>query len=77
MEIRIGIQNVSREIVIESQSSAEDVEKAVADALENDKPLLTLEDRREKKIVVPVRSIGYVEIGSDTRQTVGFAAVAE
>ncbi|GAA1173057.1 MULTISPECIES: DUF3107 domain-containing protein [Nesterenkonia] len=77
MEIRIGIQNVSREIVIETDVSAEEVEKSVADALENAKPLLTLTDRREKKIVVPVASIGYVEIGSDTKQTVGFAAVAE
>lgn len=77
MEIRIGVQNVSREIVIETDASAEDVEKTVADAVENAKPLLTLTDRREKKIVVPVASIGYVEIGSDTKQTVGFAAVAE
>ncbi|GAA3063220.1 MULTISPECIES: DUF3107 domain-containing protein [Actinomycetes] len=77
MEVRIGVQNVSREIVIETDASAEDVEKTVADAVENAKPLLTLTDRREKKIVVPVASIGYVEIGSDTKQTVGFAAVAE
>lgn len=78
MEVRIGVQNVSREIVVETEASAEEVEKAVAEAIEKDKPLLTLEDRREKKIVVPVSSIGYVEIGSDTKQTVGFAAaVAE
>lgn len=78
MEVRIGVQNVSREIVVETEASAEEVEKAVAEAIEKDKPLLTLEDRRAKKIVVPVATIGYVEIGSDTKQTVGFAAaVAE
>ena len=77
MEVRIGVQNVSREIVVETDSSPEDVEKAVAEAIENAKPLLSLTDRREKRIVVPVASIGYVEIGSDTKKTVGFAAVAE
>ncbi|WP_300342761.1 DUF3107 domain-containing protein [Nesterenkonia sp.] len=77
MEVRIGVQNVSREIVVETDQSPEDVEKAVADAIENSKPLLSLTDRREKTIVVPVASIGYVEIGSDTKQTVGFAAVAD
>ena len=74
MEVRIGVQHVSREIVVETDAKPEDVEKTVAEALEGGKALLTLEDRREKKIVVPVSSIGYVEIGSDTKQTVGFAA---
>lgn len=74
MEVRIGVQNVAREIVVETDASAEDVEKTVAEAIEKAKPLFSLTDRREKKIVVPVSSIGYVEIGSDTKQTVGFAA---
>lgn len=76
MEVRIGIHNVTREVVVESDASSEDVEKAVAEAIENAKPLLSLTDRRDKKVVVPVASIGYVEIGSDTKQTVGFAAAA-
>lgn len=76
MEVRIGVQNVAREIVIDSAASAEEIEKIVAEAIESSKPLLSLTDRREKKVVVPVSSIGYVEIGSDTKQTVGFAAVA-
>lgn len=77
MEVRIGVQNVTREIVVETDSTAEDVQQRVAEAVEQNKPLLSLQDRREKTIVVPVASIGYVEIGSDTKQTVGFAAVAE
>ncbi|GFZ76569.1 DUF3107 domain-containing protein [Nesterenkonia alkaliphila] len=77
MEVRIGVQNVTREIVVDTKASAEEIEKTVAEAIEKSKPLLSLTDRREKKVVVPVASIGYVEIGSDTKQTVGFAAVAE
>ncbi|GAA3279224.1 DUF3107 domain-containing protein [Nesterenkonia halophila] len=77
MEVRIGVQNVTREIVVETDATAEDVQQRVAEAVEQNKPLLSLQDRREKTIVVPVASIGYVEIGSDTKQTVGFAAVAE
>ncbi|NLS09602.1 DUF3107 domain-containing protein [Nesterenkonia sp. MY13] len=77
MEVRIGVQNVAREIVIETDESAQDVEKAVAEAVEKSKPLLSLTDRRDKQVVVPVSAIGYVEIGSDTKQTVGFAAVAD
>ncbi len=74
MEVRIGIQHVSREIVIETEAKPEEIEQAVAAAIEGSQTLLSLQDRRGKKIVVPVASIGYVEIGSDTKQTVGFAA---
>jgi hypothetical protein len=74
MEVRIGIQHVSREIVIETDAKPEEIEQAVASALQGAQALLSLEDRRGKKIVVPVTSIGYVEIGSDTKKAVGFAA---
>ncbi|GAA1801837.1 DUF3107 domain-containing protein [Nesterenkonia flava] len=74
MEVRIGVQNVAREIVIDTDAKPEEIEQAVAEAVESSKPLLTLTDKREKKIVVPVSSIGYVEIGTDTKKTVGFAA---
>lgn len=77
MEVRIGVQNVTREIVVETDATPEDVEKTVAEAIEKAKPLFSLTDRREKKIVVPVASLGYVEIGSDIKKTVGFAAVAD
>lgn len=77
MEVRIGIQNVAREIVVETDSSAEDVRAAVAEAIEKSQPMITLTDRREKQIVVPVASLGYVEIGSDKKKTVGFAALAD
>ncbi|GAB3842450.1 DUF3107 domain-containing protein [Nesterenkonia populi] len=77
MEVRIGVQNVAREIVVETESTHEEVEKTIAEAIESDKPLFTLTDRREKRIVVPTASIGYVEIGSDTKKSVGFAALAE
>ncbi|MDO5493502.1 MAG: DUF3107 domain-containing protein [Nesterenkonia sp.] len=77
MEVRIGVQHVTRELVVDTEASAEDVEKAVAEVLEGEKTLLTLTDRRDKRVVVPASTIGYVEIGSNTKQTVGFAAVAE
>ncbi|MDR8018171.1 DUF3107 domain-containing protein [Nesterenkonia aerolata] len=77
MEVRIGVQHVARELVVDTDASTEDVEKIVAEALEGGKALLTLTDRREKRVVVPTATIGYVEIGSNTKQTVGFAAVAE
>ena len=33
MEVKIGIRNVARELAVETKSSADDVEAALADAL--------------------------------------------
>jgi hypothetical protein len=40
VEIKIGVQHTPREIVLESGQSAEEVEKAVADALSGSSQLL-------------------------------------
>ena len=52
MEVRIGVQHVSREIVVETDAKPEDVEKTVAESFESGKtPVsythLTLPTNRE------------------------------
>ena len=70
MEVKIGVQNASRELVIDTELSGDDVEKAVADA--RDQGLLTLTDTKGRRVVVPVDKLAYVEIGSPTVGQVGF-----
>ncbi len=70
MEIRIGIQNVSREIVIESDLTADAVAEAVAAAMAG--ATLDLTDEKGRRVVVPSGSLGYVEIGEETKRRVGF-----
>lgn len=74
MEIKIGIQHVNREIVVESPDSAADVEKALADALGSD-GLFSITDERGRRVIVPAASIGYLEIGEENARKVGFGAV--
>ena len=74
MEVKIGIQFAPRELVIESAQSPDDVEKAVADAFAADSGVLTLEDERGRKIVVPVDKLAYVEIAENQPRKVGFSA---
>ncbi|WP_062076805.1 DUF3107 domain-containing protein [Demequina globuliformis] len=72
MEIRIGVQNVAREIVIETDMSGDEVAKAVADALEG--ATLDLSDAKGRRLVVPAGALGYVEIGEESKRRVGFGA---
>lgn len=74
MEIKIGIQHVSREIVLESGQDASEVEKLVNDALSQGGPL-RLTDEKGRAIIVPGQTIGYVEIGVEETRRVGFGAL--
>ncbi|ARZ68039.1 DUF3107 domain-containing protein [Streptomyces sp. HU2014] len=74
MEVKIGVQHAPREIVLESGQSAEEVERAVADALGGKAPLLSLVDDRGRKVLVPSDRLAYVEIGEPTVRKVGFSA---
>ncbi|MET9373434.1 DUF3107 domain-containing protein [Streptomyces sp. NPDC003035] len=75
MEVKIGVQHAPREIVLESGQSAEEVERAVADALAGKAQLLSLEDEKGRKVLIPADKIAYVEIGEPAVRRVGFGAL--
>lgn len=72
MEVRIGIQQAPRDIVLESNDKAADITAAVEKAIASDS-LLTLKDEKGRTIVVPGSKIAFVEIGASTPGKVGFA----
>jgi len=72
VEVKIGVQNASRELVIDSDQSSDDVEKLVADALTANGGLLVLADTKGRKVIVPTDKLAYVEVGSPTVGQVGF-----
>ena len=74
MEVKIGVQNVAREITFETEASAQDVAKAVSQAIEKN-GLLTLTDDKGRQIIVPGNVLGYVSLGESERRGVGFGAL--
>lgn len=74
MDITIGVQNLPRELVIESDQSADEVTAAVTKALGGE-AVLELVDTRGRRVLVPSASIGYVEIGTESKGRVGFGAI--
>ncbi|MDQ0677688.1 hypothetical protein QFZ30_001070 [Arthrobacter pascens] len=71
MEIKIGVQNIGREIVLESAQDADTVAKVVEDAITNGSEL-RLKDDKGRVIIVPGNALGYVEIGAEEARRVGF-----
>ncbi|ATW52795.1 ATP-binding protein [Streptomyces peucetius subsp. caesius ATCC 27952] len=75
VEVKIGVQHAPREIVLESGQSAEEVERAVGDALAGKAQLLSLTDEKGRRILVPADRLAYVEIGEATERRVGFGVL--
>jgi hypothetical protein len=74
VEVKIGVQNVAREIVVESNQSPEEVEALVTAAL-TDGGLLSLVDDSGRRVIVPVGTIGYVDLGAAKKGSVGFGTL--
>jgi hypothetical protein len=74
VEVKIGVQNVAREIVVESKQSPEEVEALVTAAL-TDGGLLNLVDESGRRVIVPVSTIGYVDLGAAKKSSVGFGTI--
>ncbi len=75
MEVKIGVQYAARELVLESAQSADEVAKAVSDALRADLGVLTLVDDKGRRVLVPADKLAYVEIAENEQRRVGFASL--
>ncbi|MFD9303695.1 DUF3107 domain-containing protein [Streptomyces sp. NPDC060048] len=75
MEVKIGVQHAPREIVLESDLSAEELESIVTAALSGSAPLLTLTDIKGRKVLVPSDRLSYVDLGEPNVRKVGFGAL--
>ena len=74
MEVTIGVQNLPRELVIETDQTPDAVASAVREALAGSGPL-ELTDARGRRIIVPGGAVGYVEVGTEEQRRVGFGSL--
>ena len=74
MEVKIGVLHTPRELAVDTDMSAEDVEAAVAEAVSSTKASsLTLVDTKGRRVIVPASLVAYVEIAPADVRRVGFA----
>ncbi|MCU0302237.1 MAG: DUF3107 domain-containing protein [Candidatus Nanopelagicales bacterium] len=74
MEVRIGVQQAARELVLESTETPDAVAKKVSDALAKG-AVLDLVDDKGRRVVVPADRLAYVEIAASETRRVGFGAI--
>ncbi|MGP7999722.1 MAG: DUF3107 domain-containing protein [Streptosporangiaceae bacterium] len=73
MEVKIGIQSIPRELVVETKVSVDEVQQLLSEALAADgSGLLALPDIRGGKFLVPADKIAYIEFTGAEQRRVGF-----
>jgi F420-0:gamma-glutamyl ligase len=72
MEIKIGVRSVHRELIVETDLSADQIEEELRQALATEKGVFSISDTKGRRIGGPVSALGFVELGEDERQPVGF-----
>ncbi|MDX6395219.1 MAG: hypothetical protein QOJ73_6282 [Streptosporangiaceae bacterium] len=71
MEVKIGIQSIPRELFVETNSSAADIESSLAAAVA-DGGMFVVTDDKGGKVLVPADKIGYVEFTGSEQRRIGF-----
>jgi hypothetical protein len=74
VEVKIGVLHTSREIVLESTQSSDEVQDMVKSALKSVDGQLVLVDERGRKVIVPANLVAYVDIAQSDQRKVGFVA---
>jgi hypothetical protein len=74
VEVKIGIQSIPRELVVETSSPAGEIEQALRAAIA-DGSLFVLHDGKGGKTLVPADKIGYVEFAGADPRRVGFGSL--
>jgi F420-0:gamma-glutamyl ligase len=72
VEVKIGVQQAQRELVVDVDQSADEIQDHVNEALSSDGGVISLTDTKGRRVVVPSAKVAYVEIGTGVAGAVGF-----
>jgi len=75
VEVKIGIQSVPRELVVETDTPAEQIEHDLVAALGRDDAIFALAAEKGGKVLVPAEKIAYVEFAGAEQRRVGFGTI--
>jgi hypothetical protein len=74
VEVKVGVADTARELVLNSNQSPDEIEALVAAALKDSAGTLSLVDDKGRRYLVPSGRVAYVEIGTADSRRVGFVA---
>jgi len=74
VEVKIGIQSIPRELILETKVSADEVQRLLSEALADGSGLFALPDIKGGKFLIPADKIAYIEFTGAESRRVGFGS---
>ena len=77
MEVKIGIQSIPRELVVDTDATAAEIERDLAAALgtADGHAIFALGTQKGGRVLIPADKIAFIEFGGDPARRVGFGNI--
>jgi hypothetical protein len=77
VEVKIGMQSVPRELIVETDATAEEIERGLSAALAaaDGKAIFALTTQKGGRVLVPADKIAFIEFSTDQARRVGFGNI--
>lgn len=75
MDIKIGFNESPRELIISTSEGREELVERVRAAVTSSSGLLEFDDEKGRTYLVNAEEVAYVEVGTPTQRSVGFASM--
>jgi hypothetical protein len=77
MEVKIGIQSLPRELIIDTDANAAELERDLTAALAatDGTAVFALTTQKGGRVLVPANKIAFVEFSTDSARRVGFGNI--
>ena len=74
MDVKIGVTDTGRELVVSSHSNPDEIEAQISESLKNPQGTLVLVDDKGRRVIVPTAKIACVDIAPADTRRVGFGS---
>jgi hypothetical protein len=74
VEVKIGVQSIARELVVETSASAAEVERSLAEAIGSG-GVFAVPGTGGTQVLIPADKVGYVEFTGNEQRRVGFGSL--
>jgi hypothetical protein len=77
VEVKIGIQSVPRELVVDTDATGEEIERDLAAALSaaGGPGVFALTTQKGGRVLVPADKVAFIEFGGEQSRRVGFGNI--
>jgi hypothetical protein len=77
VEVKIGIQSIPRELVVDTDATAAEIERDLAAALgaQDGTAVFALTTQKGGRVLVPADKIAFVEYSTDQSRRMGFGNI--